>query len=181
MLLNLPTTVRLLDDASALRFVANMMRVLGVDARTRRRGDTNVRFDGLAAFQSGRTAVIEIEFTANVVESPRALLEDVAILHSRYGLALPEIYPLSIVLALPNVRSEYYQVVQDIANVLHLDIRTITVGALAAILWHLGTLTTLDGLFLTAPGPTIDLTPSIGAIIGTPVAEPYPAAFIPAK
>ena len=43
--------------------------------------------DGLLMFASGQIGVLEIETSSNVLESPRALLEDIAVL--QLGLAFP--------------------------------------------------------------------------------------------
>jgi ferredoxin len=83
-LCNLPDVIRTLPDATVLRMIANALSLLGTIARVRRRGDSNVRFDGLIEFSDGYLGVMEVELTQGVVESPRALLEDVAILHARY-------------------------------------------------------------------------------------------------
>lgn len=179
-LAGLPDTVSRLADAAQLRFVANAFALLGLDARVRRRGDTNIRFDGLLGFPNGFIGVMEIELSPNAVESPRALLEDVAVLHSRYEVPTKQIYPVSVLLVLPNARSEYYQVIQDIDNVLDIKCRTLTVGALLAMVWNLATLTDLDNLFFTTPGGT-DMRPSLRTVIGQQQSEPYPGAFITAK
>ena len=107
-------------------------------------------------------------------------MEDVAILHSRYGYAVADIDPVSIIFAFPNERSEYYQVIRDIETVLGLRCRTITVGALVALLW---TGTRLDGFvdddFVVGEG-TIDLAASL-SIPNDLLKEPYPGAFTPTK
>src|SRR5690348_12322336 len=117
---NLPATVRLLDDARTSLFVRNLLNEVGLNARVRRRGDTNMRMDAVGFSRSERPFVAEIETGGDVLESPRALLEDVAVLHSRYGYAIADIDPVSIILVFPNVRSEYYQVIRDIKRVLRL-------------------------------------------------------------
>ena len=169
-----------LSDTAQLRFVANMFSFVGVDARVRRRGDTNIRFDGLLGFPNGSIGVMEAEFSGNAVESPRALLEDVAILHSRYNVPINQLYPVSVLLALPNARSEYYQVMQDIDAVLGIKCRTITIGALMAMVWNLAELTHLDKRFLTTPGGA-DLGPTVKDVTGLSQREPYPGAFVTAK
>ncbi len=179
-LANIPDVMRGLKDVQALRLVGNAFSLLGVDARVRRRGDTNVRFDGVVGFDGRKLGVMEIEITPNVVESPRALLEDVAVLHSRYNVRIEDIYPLSVILSLPNARSEYYQVMQDIENVLNIQCRTITIGALLTLVWHHGVIEHLDGLFLTTPGG-VDMRDSICKFVGSLHGEPYPGAFITAK
>lgn len=177
---NLPRTVGALDDAKTTLLVRNLLNEVGLNARTRRRGDTNMRIDAVGFSRSGRPFVAEIETRAGVLESPRALLEDVAVLHSRYGYATEGIDPVSVILAFPNVRSEYYQVIRDIENVLALRCRTVTVGALIAMLWNFVTLDGFDGDAFTMGEGTIDISDCLG-IEHDKLIEPYPAAFKPAK
>lgn len=177
---NLPLTVGALVDAKATLLVRNLLNEVGLNARVRRRGDTNMRIDAVGFSRSERPFVAEIEFSVGVLDSPRALLEDVAVLHARYGYDIADVDPVSIILAFPNVRSEYYQVIRDIEAVLGLRCRTITVGALIALLW---TCSRLDGFvddaFVVGTG-TIDLSSSLGIDAGL-LYEPYPGAFTPAK
>ncbi len=177
---NLPTTVEALDDARATLLVRNLLNEVGLNARTRRRGDTNMRIDAVGFSRSERPFVAEIETSAGVLESPRALLEDVAVLHSRYGYAVDAIDPVSIILSFPNVRSEYYQVIRDIKKVLGLRCRTITVGALVALLWNCVRLDGFDGDAFTVGEGTIDLADCL-SLDDAKLAEPYPGAFRPTK
>ncbi len=175
---NMPEAIAKLSDSRATLLIRNLLHELGMNARVRRRGDTNMRIDAVGYSRSERPFVAEIELTEAVLESPRALLEDVAIMHSRYGFAVHDIDAISIILTLPNVRSEYYQVIRDIESVLEVRCRTLTVGAMIALVWK-GL--TLDGFrdaefAVTADG--IDLGRS-AALRNSP--EPYLGAFRPAK
>jgi ferredoxin len=177
---NLPASVGGLSDAKATLFIRNLLNEVGLNARVRRRGDTNMRIDAVGFSRSERPFVAEIELSAGVLDSPRALLEDVAVLHARYGFKVSDIDPVSIILSFPNVRSEYYQVIRDIENVLGLRCRTITVGALVALMW---TCSRIDGFvdddFVVGEG-TINLAASLG-IDDALLHEPYAGAFTPAK
>ena len=177
---SLPATVGRLADARTTLLVRNLLNEVGLNARTRRRGDTNMRIDAVGFSRSERPFVAELETGAGVLESPRALLEDVAVLHSRYGYEVDGIDPISIILSFPNVRSEYYQVIRDIEKVLGLRCRTITIGALVALLWNCARLDGFDGDAFTVGEGTIDLADCIG-IDDAKLAEPYPGAFRPAK
>lgn len=177
---NLPDTVGRLEDARTMLFVRNLLNEVGLNARTKRRGDTNMRIDAVGFSRSERPFVAEIETGASVLESPRALLEDVAVLHSRYGYAVGGIDPVSIILSFPNVRSEYYQVIRDIEKVLGLRCRTITVGALVALLWNCARLDGFDGDAFTVGAVTIDLADCLG-LDDAKLLEPYSGAFTPAK
>ena len=177
---NLAESVLALDDAKTNLLVRNLLNEIGLNARTRRRGDTNMRIDAVGFSRRERPFVAEIETGVSVLESPRALLEDVAVLHSRYGYAVDGIDPISIILAFPNVRSEYYQVISDIEKVLGLRCRTITVGALVALRWNCVKLDGFTGDAFTVGEGVIDLADCLG-IDEAMGAEPYPGAFSPVK
>ena len=176
----LPETVGQLEDARTTLLVRNLLNEVGLNARTRRRGDTNMRIDAVGFSRSERAFVAEIETGVGVLESPRALLEDVAVLHSRYGYRVDAIDPISVILSFPNVRSEYYQVIRDIEKVLGLRCRTITVGALVALLWNCSTIDGFDDDAFTVGEGTIDLAECL-QVGDAKLAEPYPGAFRPAK
>lgn len=177
---NLPAALAAMDDARTTLLVRNLLNEVGLVARTRRRGDTNMRIDALGFSRSKRPFVAEIETGTGVLESPRALLEDVAVLHARYGYAVDEIDAISIIAAFPNVRSEYYQVIRDIEKVLGLRCRTITVGALVALLWNCATLDGFEGYAFAVGEGTINLADCLG-VDDAKLVEPYPGAFRPAK
>lgn len=177
---NLPATVGALDDGRTTLLIRNLLNEVGLNARTRRRGDTNMRIDAVGFSRSGRPFVAEIETGVGVLESPRALLEDVAVLHSRYGYSVDGIDPVSIILSFPSVRSEYYQVIRDIENVLGLRCRTITVGALIALVWNFVKLDGFDGDDFTIGDGVINLADCLG-LDNAKIIEPYPGAFKPAK
>lgn len=182
-LTKLPSSIGSLPDAAAAAFIRNVLHELGVRCRTRRRGDTNVRIDAVATFDDGLIGVLEIELTGAVLESPRALLEDIAILHTRYAMPIAVICPISVVLALPNGRSEYYQVIEDIKRVLGIECRTFTVGALVLLMWSLGRIPGLrTDLFVTSAGGA-DLLPSLQTLASNfrYDGEPYPASLRTAK
>lgn len=177
---NLSETVGSLEDARTNILIRNLLHEVGLNARTRRRGDTNIRIDAVGFSRQQRPFVAEIETGVGVLESPRALLEDVAVLHSRYGYAVDGIDPVSIILAFPNVRSEYYQVIRDIEKILGLRCRTVTVGALVAMLWNFVKLDGFeDDAFMVGEG-TIDISDCLG-LDNSKLSEPYPGAFRPAK
>lgn len=177
---NFPSTVAALDDSSTTILVRNLLNEVGLNARTRRRGDTNMRIDAVGFSRRKRPFVAEIETGAGVLESPRALLEDVAVLHSRYGYGVDEIDPVSVILSLPNVRSEYYRVISDIEAVLGLRCRTITVGALVALLWNCARLDGFEVDAFTVTDGSINLADWLG-LDAAGFVEPYPGAFRPVK
>ena len=129
----MPDSIDSLNSNAGTRLVRNLLIECGIKCRIRRSGDTNVRMDGVLATAEGRLGVLEIELGNAALESPRELLEDVAVLHSRHGIEVGSIDPVSVITKLPNARSEYFRVMSDIEKVLTLRCRTVTVGALLAV------------------------------------------------
>lgn len=180
---DLPTIVARVGDIRRSRMTRNMLIACGVNARTRRRGDTNVRMDGVLQFASGAIGVFELEASTAALESPRALLEDIAVLHGRFRVPMDDIVPVSIVAELPNVRAEYYQVIDDILSVLNIHCRTLTLGLLCLLMWRFQTLPDLTtSEFFTTQARPVDLHRSLVAVDPDfPPKEPYAGAFRPAK
>lgn len=167
-----------LADQDRNLLVRNLMHEAGMSARVRRRGDMNMRMDAVGFTRSKRLFVAEIELVGGELESPRALMEDVAILHARYGFEVADIDALSVILAFPNLRSEYYQVIRDINKVLGIKCRTLTIGALLAVIWIGKTIDGFKGAAFSVEEGGIDLAKSLD-IPG--LTEPYQGAFRPAK
>ena len=86
-------------------------------------------------------------------------------------------------LSLPNARSEYYQVIEDIENVLGLRCRTITVGILLILIWHFQELAGITGQLFTTKSGGADLSVEIkNNLVDTlPSTEPYPGAYRTSK
>ena len=178
----MPESIGTLTDLESSQFVRNLLIECGIRCRTRRRGDTNIRMDGVLGLANGRLGVLEIELSIAVLESPRALLEDIAVMHGRYGIEVKLIDPVSIILGLPNVRSEYFQVIADIEKVLGIQCRTLTIGCLLSVLWRFQKIDGFPGdLFMTSPVDT-DLLPAMKRFISelTPP-QPYAGAYRPSK
>ena len=70
------------------------------------------------------------------MDASRGILDDIAVLNSRYGVNKHNNKPIVICLQLPNIRQGYWQVVKDIKNVVGIKIGTITIGALMYLLWN---------------------------------------------
>ena len=181
---HLPTITAGLGDIQRTRMARNMLLACGVGASMRRKGDTIIRMDGVLHFASGQIGVVEFEASAAVLESPRALLEDIAVLHGRFNVPMDDTVPVSILASLPNARAEYYQVIDDVSKVLNIHCRTLTLGALCLLMWRFRTLLEQDlagDLFLTNAQGT-DLHASLVRLDpDIPSEEPYPGAYRPAK
>jgi ferredoxin len=114
--------------------IRNLLLVLGSRAAISRRGDVNFRIDGIAEDQE-TVAVLEVEFGNDFLGPPRSILDDIAVLNSRYGINIDKINPLIVFLEFPNIRTEYWRVIKDIRQVLGVKINSITFGALCALIW----------------------------------------------
>lgn len=116
--------------------VRNLMLEVGVNTLMRRRGDTNLRMDIVFEQIEGKSGTCEVELGGEVLDAPRNLLDNVAVLVSRYKVSKNNIIPLAVTLSLPNRRSEYWQVIKDIKQVLGLQINSLTIGMLVVLIWN---------------------------------------------
>ena len=181
-LCGMPEILAELNDSESTLLARNMLAASGVVASMRRKGDTNVRMDGVFRTPTNQLGVIELELGMAVLETPRALLEDIAVLHNRFDVPVANIVPVSVLGALPNIRSEYYRVIDDILKVFDIQCRTITLGALCVLMWHLAKLDRLDRDQYTSKGSATDLHSSLVQVIPhLPSREPYPGAYRPSK
>ena len=142
-----------LPHSEAAAFVRNVLATCGVRTSMRRVGDQNVRMDGVFEMSSGDIGPLEVELGTDALESLRRLLEDIAVLHRRYGITLSDVKPLNLILDLPSTRSEYYQLVTDIEKVTGVRCHTVTLGVLISLMWQFETISDLgDGLFFVEWG-----------------------------
>lgn len=114
--------------------VRNLFLVHGNQCIIRRRGDVYFRIDSIVADPT-TIGIIEIEFQKDSLESPRAILDDIAVLSSRYGIRKEELKPFIVSLEFPNVRTEYWRVLKDIKDVLGIRIHSLSLGALCLLAW----------------------------------------------
>lgn len=114
----------------------NLLISLGCHSAMRRIGDVYTRMDAIYSSEEGCFGAVEVEFGKDTLEASRAILDDIAVLSTRYGILKENNSPLVICLQLPNVRQGYWQVVKDVKNVENISIRTITIGALMLLNWN---------------------------------------------
>lgn len=116
--------------------VRNLLIGAGVESAIGRKGDTNIRMD--VVFSAGtKGGVAEVEFGGEaVLDAPRNILDALAVLASRYNWQLKESIALIVSDVLPNRRSEYWSIIQDIDRVLEVRVQTITVLALFLFNWN---------------------------------------------
>ncbi len=125
----------------------NLLMASGIQTAMRRRGDVNLRMDLVMP-----NGVAEVEYMRQaLLDSPRNVLDSVAVLVSRYGMRIGGLIPLIVSTGLPSQRQEYWQVINDAATVLNLKIRSLTVGGLLVLIWSGAQLTFNDDFFYTQP------------------------------
>jgi len=165
---------KLNDPQTKYRFsnliVRNLFLVLGNRCIIRRRGDIYFRIDAILE-DTPVIGVVEVEFNKESLESPRAILDDVAVLVSRYEIEKHQIKPFIVSLEFPNIRTEYWRVIKDIRDVLEIQINSLSLGALCILVWQ----------FVDAPISKVDFyadidSPSIKtaikkACVGFPIAD----------
>ena len=133
---DLPHVFATLPSAQVTQFVRNVLHACGVPSRMRRKGDQNVRMDGVFQLESGALGPIEVDLGTETLEPLRSLVEDVAVLHGRYGAPLSQLVPLTVLLTLPSNRSEYYRLVSDVEKITGIRLLTVTLGVLISLMWQ---------------------------------------------
>lgn len=116
--------------------VRNLMLEVGIKALMRRRGDTYLRMDIVFEQSGKKSGTCEVELRSEFLDAPRNLLDNVAVLVSRYEITKHNMIPLVVTLSLPSQRSEYWRVIKDIKQVLDLRINSLTIGMLVLLVWN---------------------------------------------
>lgn len=116
--------------------IRNLLIQLGLICSLSRVGDVYTRMDAVFNGLNNNIGVAEIEYGKDTLESARALLDDIAVLHVRYDIAVKNIIPLLVCSQLPNFRQGYWQVVKDINRIEKIKINTISIGALLILMWN---------------------------------------------
>lgn len=106
--------------------VRNTLLNLGCTCNVNAQGNQHNRTEFFA--EDGDSIIIgESEITStDTLSVNRRILDDMAVLISRYGYSKESILPLSVINGLPNKRTDYYEVIKDIKNILGVQISTIT-------------------------------------------------------
>jgi ferredoxin len=144
----------------------NLLIACGVGAAMRRRGDTNVRMEMVLGPPGVEGGTADVELGAGVLDAPRKVLDNIAILVARYRMAKDRVVPLVITLSMPNQRSEYWQVVRDIRDVLGVKINSLTIGALVLLLWNRTKIAVREGEELYVDVDSTSLRPGVEAFLG---------------
>lgn len=110
--------------------VRNLLITLGYKASMLKKGVISIRTDLV-----GSDFIGEIEFGEDILETPRSILDDVAVLKSRYNVDFDKIKTLIFIDKLPHIRSEIWEVIGDIKKITGIQIETITLLYLFLRIW----------------------------------------------
>lgn len=114
----------------------NLLISLGCKSAMRRIGDVYTRMDAVYSAPDSSFGAVEVEFGRDTLDASRGILDDIAVLFTRYGIEKDSNLPLVICLQLPNVRQGYWQVVKDVNAVEEIAIGTLTIGAMLLLNWN---------------------------------------------
>ena len=116
--------------------VRNLLITLGCSCSMRRIGDVYTRMDAVYSSIDGVFGAVEIEYGRDTLDASRAVLDDIAVLFTRYSIRKEYNKALVVCLSLPNARQGYWQVVRDVRIVEDIKIQTLTIGSLMLLLWN---------------------------------------------
>lgn len=125
----------------------NLLIGLGNASSMRRIGDVYTRMDAVYSADNDGFGAVEVEFGRDTLDASRGILDDIAVLNSRYGVRKNENAPLVVCVQLPNERQGYWQVVKDIMKVEGIKISTISICGMILLLWNFKSLNPADGDF----------------------------------
>lgn len=128
--------LRILNNNYHNLVVRNLLIGLNCRSAMRRIGDVYTRMDAVYSSRDGVFGAVEIEFGRDTLDASRGILDDMAVLNTRYNISTSVQVPLVVCLQLPNARQGYWQVVKDINNVVKIKINTISIGTLLLLLWN---------------------------------------------
>lgn len=114
----------------------NLLISLGCKSAMRRIGDVYTRMDAVYSAPDGSFGAVEVEFGRDTLDASRGILDDIAVLFTRYGIEKDTNLPLVICLQLPNIRQGYWQFVKDVNAVEEIAIGTLTIGAMMLLNWN---------------------------------------------
>lgn len=142
-----------LDPNGFSELIKGLCAKLGLQARFPRKGDVNERFDVIFNTKDDHKIVAEIEIPSTaILDAPRNLLDDIAIMINRNNIEATKLTPLVICWDLPNNRTDYWNVVKDINDVLNIQINTCTILSLAILVWTNTPLDLKSGSYYLTPG-----------------------------
>ncbi len=125
-----------LTDNFPNHLARNLIRTAGIAVDMRRTGNNHLRVDLVMGSEGIKHGVVEVEFGDEaILDAPRDVLDDIAVLVSRHGWSGPDTVALIVGDVLPNRRSEFWRIIKDIREVLGIQIGVVTVLALMLVVW----------------------------------------------
>ena len=113
--------------------VRNTLLNMGIHCNINAVGNNHIRTEFFGE-EGGMVIMGESDIVnSDTLAIPRRILDDMAVLTGRYDVPKEKIVSLSVINGLPNKRTDYYEVVYDVSNILGIQINTVTYH----ILWLL--------------------------------------------
>lgn len=104
----------------------NLLLSLGLITKSRAIGNNDIRTD-LYGKNDIFCLLCEVDTTSlDQLDLTRAILDDIAIFSSRYGVEKSMIVPVIIIDRFPNKRSDFYEVLNDIENITKIKVSVLT-------------------------------------------------------
>lgn len=128
---NLSKSSRKFPDLSEI-VVRNTLVNSKIRCQTNASGNNHIRIeflskvDGTILMGESEVSCIETSRGRDTLSVNRRILDNLAVLIGRYGFDKSNIIPISIINGLPNKRTDYYEVVEDINKILNVKIFTLT-------------------------------------------------------
>lgn len=109
--------------------VRNYLVNLGITTNVNVQGNQHNRIEFFALVDE--TFLIgECETSNDVLSVSRRILDDLAVMVSRYSVNVDSIIPLAVINRLPNKRTDYYEVIEDIKKIIGVQVNTISYASL---------------------------------------------------
>lgn len=109
--------------------VRNFLINMGIHTNTNAKGNQHNRIE-FFALSNGNYLIGECETGNDVLSASRRILDDLAVLVSRYSINVDYIIPLAVINHLPNKRTDFYEVIEDIYKVIGVQIHTVSYACL---------------------------------------------------
>lgn len=135
---------KLIKSYKAIKLMNNgfeelIIRILsrfGYSTHLPRKGDVYERFDMFSEHSDGHKIIIEIEIpSVAILDAPRNQLDNIAVFTSRRGYDINDLIPVVICWDLPNKRSDYWNVIDDISKITNIKIKSLSLISLALLYW----------------------------------------------
>jgi Fe-S-cluster-containing hydrogenase component 2 len=114
------------NNGAENEFAKNMLLSIGIKTKSRAIGNNDIRTD-LFGENDIFCVLCEVDTTSiDQLDLTRAILDDIAIFSSRYGVDKAKIIPLLIIDRFPNKRSDFYEVLNDIEKITKIKVGVIS-------------------------------------------------------